>query len=91
MQDCIFSGRFALWIIILTGVEAVALLSYRRFTRRGPAAADFLPAILAGDFLLLAWFMASTHSRWIWPAMALLAALLSHLVDMGRHWPSRGR
>ena len=87
----IASGGIAGCILGLTVLEVAALALYRRITGTGLAPADYLPNILAGDFLLLAWWCAVAH--WVWAAAALLGALLAHTADMagrmrGRVLPS---
>lgn len=80
MHNLIASGTIALFILVLTLGEILILFVLRQ--SRGWRAADFLPNILAGDFLLLAWWLSAAH--WQLAAMALLGALLAHTTDMGR-------
>lgn len=80
MRTLIASGNIALFILALTLGEILVLLALRK--SRGWHAADFLPNILAGDFLLLAWWLSAAH--WRLAAIALLGALFAHGTDMAR-------
>jgi hypothetical protein len=72
----IASGRIAGPILLLTIPEALLLAALRR--------SAFLPTILAGDCLLLAWRLSRHH--WPLAAAALLGALLAHLADLWQRW-----
>jgi len=61
MASWIATGHAAAFIVVLTLFEAVGLAVYHRQTGRGLMPAGFLPNMLAGDFLLLAW-IASAHA-----------------------------
>jgi len=77
------SGNITLPILLLTFLEAAGLYAlHRRGRGIGPAA--FLPSLLAGDFLLLAWLADAHQWDWRWIAVFLLGALMSHLTDMAR-------
>jgi len=76
------SGRIAELIILLVIVEAAALLAYRRRTGRGLPPAVLLPHLLAGVCLLLALRAGLAGMHWGWLALALLAALAAHLLDL---------
>jgi len=86
MADLIASGRIAELILLLTACEALGLFLLRRFAGWGLDVVDFLPNLLAGDFLLLAWFASARGEAWPWSAAALLAALVCHLTDLGMRW-----
>lgn len=86
LVSLISTGNIAIPILVLTIFEAAALLVYRRATARGPGIKAFLPNLLAGDFLLLAWLANTTHQPWPLTAAALLAALASHATDMALRW-----
>ncbi len=73
----IISGHITWFIIALTVLEVAALAAYRRLSF-----ADYLPNILAGDFLLLAWVFSAAH--WAVSAVCLLGALLAHATDLLR-------
>jgi len=87
MAYLIGSGGIAILIILLTFFEAAGLFWLRR-SGRGVAVRAFLPNLLAGDFLLLAWALSAFGYGWHLSACALLAALLSHLTDLALRWNS---
>jgi hypothetical protein len=87
VTDLFASGRFVDVILALVAVEWLVLAAYRRRTGRGIAAADLLPNLLAGAFLLLALRAALSGAGRPWITGALLAALCAHFVDLGRRWP----
>lgn len=86
MAALLTSGWIAAIILVLTIGEIAALVWYRKATGRGLAVMDFLPNILAGDFLLLAWLLDAQGATWPWIGLALLGSLVSHLTDMIRRW-----
>lgn len=86
LASLLATGNIAIPILALTLLEAGALLFYKRATTRGPSLKAFLPNLLAGDFLLLAWLASATHQPWPLTAAALLAALASHATDMALRW-----
>jgi len=79
------SGWIAAIILALTIAEIAGLYALHR-RGRGLRPADFLPNILAGDFLLLAWLLDAQGATWPFIATALLAALASHATDLIRRW-----
>jgi hypothetical protein len=86
MQALVTSGEILVLILALTVFEAVALTALHRYTRHGIAPKNFLPSLLAGDFLILAWLADRHDLSWLITAACLLAALLSHLTDLARRW-----
>jgi hypothetical protein len=90
MADLVASGRIAELIVAVLVVELVALLLLRRFTGRGPAAADVVFALAAGLGLALALAAALHGADWVWIAASLVFALIAHVADLVRRWP-RGR
>lgn len=73
-------------VIAVLVLEAVLLLAWRRFSGHGVPAADLLPPILSGLFLLLAFRIWVGDGAWLWVALSLLAALATHLFDLRRRW-----
>ena len=73
-------------VIAILVLEALLLLAWRRFSGRGVPAADLLPPILSGLFLLLAFRIWVGDGAWLWVALSLLAALAAHLFDLRRRW-----
>ena len=81
----ISSANIALFIAALTIIEIV-LIAW--LLRRFVSITDMLPNILAGDFLLLAWYFGTRN--WRVAAVALLGALAAHVVDMAGRWRRAG-
>jgi len=86
MARLVTSGDIALVILVLTIFEVAGLAMLHRLSGRGIGFADLLPNVLAGDFLLLAWFWNEQRIGWMPVAAALAGALVAHLVDVGRRW-----
>jgi hypothetical protein len=80
------SGDIAIFIVVLTIFEVVGLVFLRRRSGRGPRLRAFLPSLLAGDCLLLAWFADMSGYDWHVVAGALLGGLAAHVVDLGLRW-----
>jgi len=75
IEHWVASGQVAIWILGLTVLELAALAVMRRFWQ-------LLANILAGDFLLLAWWLSVAH--WRLSALALALAGAAHVVDLVR-------
>ncbi len=86
MAAWIASGHMAALILLLTVFEAAALVVYDRRTGGGVTLSGFLPNMLAGDFLLVAWIVSARGEAWPWGALALLAALICHITDLAIRW-----
>jgi hypothetical protein len=86
MAALIESGSIAELVLLLTVLEAVGLILFYRLTGRGIMVAGFLPNMLAGDFLLLAWIASARGEAWPWSAAALLVALSCHVTDLALRW-----
>jgi len=83
MQALFASGHVAALILALMVCEVAVLLMTRgRAHHMKPSV--YLPNILAGGFLLLAWWLSATS--WPLAAAALTGALLAHLTDMKARW-----
>jgi len=80
------SGRIVDLILLLTVVEAFALVLHHRATGRGVAPGDFLGNLVSGIFLLLALRAGLVGSWWGWISLCLLAALAAHLNDLRARW-----
>lgn len=74
------SGRIVDLILAMLALEAIGLAWWRR--ARG-GLLPFLPGLAAGACLLLALRAATTAAAWPWIAVALLGALVAHLLDLG--------
>jgi len=86
MAGWIATGHAAALIVVLTVFEAAGLVVYHRRTGRGLMPAGFLPNMLAGDFLLLAWIASAHGAAWPYAAAALLGALACHGTDLVLRW-----
>ena len=84
MDEFFSSGRAADVVLALMVAEGVGLVAYHRMTGHGMATADVLSCLLPGAFLVLALFGALVDDGWTWITFGLIAALLSHLVDLSR-------
>ncbi len=91
MSTLFASGHIIDAILVLTVLEAVALVALHRATGRGVAPGDFLVNLASGCCLLLALRLALTGEPWVWIAAALLGSLLAHVGDLARRWQSAGR
>ncbi len=86
MDEFIRSGRAVDWILVVIGLEVLAVLSYRGLTGRGPAPSAFVGNILAGSSLLVALRIALSGASWVWIGLSLTAAFAAHLVDLAIRW-----
>jgi hypothetical protein len=86
LTTALANGTITIPILALTIFEAAALLIYHHLTESGPNIKAFLPNLLAGDFLLLAWLTSATHLAWPLTAASLAAAFAAHLIDLSRRW-----
>ncbi len=89
IASLVTSGGIVVPILILTIFEAAGLALLHHFTKHGVAWQDFLPNLLAGDFLLAAWWLNARHEAWLFTAAALLMSLVCHVSDLARRWRSR--
>jgi hypothetical protein len=71
--------------VLLTVLEGMGLIVYRRRTGRGIPAAAFVPNLLAGLSLMLA-LRCAVHGAAGWVPVWLVCAGAAHLVDVGRRW-----
>jgi hypothetical protein len=76
------NGRIADIVLAVMIAEAVALLLASRFGRIGMSCSQVAAALLPGFFIVLALRAALVQANWSWIALALLGALVAHLVDM---------
>ncbi len=86
MGDFVYSAAMPALLIGFTVLEVLALAIYHWRTGRGVSLRNLLPAVLAGDFLMLALALILSHAFWGLVALALLASLVSHLMDLRRRW-----
>ncbi len=80
------SGRIVDLILVLMGIEALAIMVYRRQTGRGPRRGTLAANLFAGAWLLAALRAALLGAAWPWIAGALTAAFAAHLWDLRQRW-----
>ena len=88
MADLFANGHLVDLILIVVVLEAMGLLLFWRFARRGIAPGDLLPNLCAGAFLLLALRLTLGGSGWMPACGCLAAAGVAHLIDVSRRWRS---
>ena len=88
MQQLIESGRIADIILALIALEIVGFALLQQLARRTPRLMDLIGTLLSGLFLIAALRSGLTGSDWTVTASFLMAALLAHLFDLWRRWPS---
>jgi NhaP-type Na+/H+ or K+/H+ antiporter len=86
MSELFASGRIVDLILAFAAFEGALLAVWRRATGHDHAVADVATALLPGVCLLLALRCTMVGAAWIWTAAWLLAALVTHLVDLARRW-----
>ena len=69
-------------VLVVTLLEAAALLAYHRRTGKGLAPRDFVANLLAGLCLMLALRAALAAAPVAWAAAALVAAGAAHAADL---------
>ncbi|MCU0976081.1 MAG: hypothetical protein MUC71_07180 [Steroidobacteraceae bacterium] len=75
-------------ILLLVGLEVLALLAWRALRGGGLAPPDFLFNLLAGAALMLALRAALSGAGSAWIGAALALALVMHAADLWRRWQS---
>jgi hypothetical protein len=88
MSDLFASGTFVDLVLLFLLVEAVAVIGWWHWKRRGVAPADFLPGMISGALMLLALRAVIAGLGWMVPTACLLLAGLAHLIDVVRRWRS---
>jgi hypothetical protein len=86
LSSFVYSAAMPALLIGFTILEVLALAFYHRLTGRGVSLPNQLPAVLAGDFLMLALALILCRAFWGVVALALLVSLAAHLVDLSRRW-----
>jgi len=80
-----FAGAHAIdLILVLIGAEAAMIYAFRR---SNPARASLAPlawTLASGASLLLALRASLVSAAWFWIAACLVAALITHLVDLSQ-------
>jgi hypothetical protein len=86
MSALFVSGHIVDAILILVVLEAALLAIWHARTGRGIPPGALAGTLCSGAALLLAVRAALVGAWWGWVALALLAALLAHLVDLRGRW-----
>jgi hypothetical protein len=86
MGDLFMSGRIVDLILVLTLLERVFFLAYRRLTGHGVAPFELVLNLLSGVFLLLALRCALSGLWWGWIGLCLFGSLMAHSSDLWRRW-----
>lgn len=79
------------WVLGFVALEALLLLVLRARSGRGLAPREIVAVLLPGVFLMLALRAALAGPSAMAIAGWMLAALLSHLVDLALRWRAAGR
>lgn len=82
-------GRIACLVLAVMLAEALLLFVLSRRSTSHFSAASIASALLPGFFLVLALLVALTRAAWFWIALALIGALVTHLIDMRLRFQSR--
>ncbi|UYO55339.1 hypothetical protein [Rhodopseudomonas palustris] len=86
MSELFASGTVVDAVLIFLLVEAIAVIGYWLWRKRGIAPADFLPGMISGALMLLALRAVLAGAGWMVPTLCLMAAGGAHLVDVLRRW-----
>ncbi|KPF92554.1 hypothetical protein NML43_01085 [Rhodopseudomonas palustris] len=86
MSELFARGVLVDVVLAFLVVEAVAIVGYWLWRKRGIAPADFLPGLCSGALMLLALRMVIAGTSWVLPSVCLMVAGLAHLVDVRRRW-----
>jgi hypothetical protein len=86
MSELFASGRIVDLILVFALLEGALLAAWRRAAGHDHAVADVASTLLPGACLLLALRCTMVGADWIWTAVWLLAALVTHLADLARRW-----
>jgi hypothetical protein len=88
LQSLFQSGRVADILLAVMAIEAAVLIGYRIAKGRGFAIPYVITNLVAGGFLVLALKSALTDAPWVWTALSLAAAGISHAIDLAVRWPA---
>jgi len=86
MAEMFAAGTIVDLVLAFLLIEAIAVIGYWRWRKRGLAPADFLPGMISGALMLLALRAVLAGAGWLVPTLCLLAAGLAHLVDVIWRW-----
>jgi hypothetical protein len=85
MEHLFADGRM---IDVALAVLASEMLVLFFWSRQRPAWASFLPTMMSGLMLMLAWRFTQAGLAWPWIAAPLLASGLAHASDLWLRWPN---
>jgi hypothetical protein len=80
------SGHLLDAVLVAVAAQALALVLWARRTGRGVPPASLLATLTAGACLLVALRTALVGAWWGWTGLALLAALVAHVIDLRLRW-----
>ena len=89
MREFVASGHLVDLAMVLTLLELIGLVIYRRRTGRGIDGSKLVITLASGLFLMLGLRAALTGADWPWIALALFASWATHLLDLKNRWPRR--
>jgi hypothetical protein len=78
------SGHVVDLILVLIGAEALLISAFRHWAPRRVSLAPFAWTLASGASLLLALRASLVSAAWFWVAGCLVAALITHLVDLSQ-------
>lgn len=82
-------GKIADLVLAVMVVEVLVLVGLSRRPQSGLSATSIVSAILPGFCLVLALRAAFVSAQWFWIALALVGALITHLIDMRLRFRAR--
>lgn len=83
------SEHIADLVLAVMAIEAAVLVWLSRRPHTKFSASTIMSALLPGFFLALALRSALVRAEWFWIALALIGALITHLIDMRLRLQSR--
>ncbi len=86
MAFLIETGLIADAMLIFLGATGIFLFLYHRKTGRGISVRRWIWNVLSGGCLVLAFRAALTDAGWGWIALALIGALILHVLDLIARW-----
>lgn len=86
MAELYANGRIVDLILLLLGLETVALLALWRLRSLGVPPLALILNLASGGALLLALRAALTDTPWYWVGICLTGALVAHLLDLRQRW-----
>ena len=91
LQQWVTSGELIDVIIVITLLEAAALMAYHHQTKRGLPPRDYLLNVMSGLCLMLALRCCVFSSGWQLIALFLTGAGVAHVADIAQRLQQRAR